>query len=456
MRTLNRVTEEFVRHHSLLMERTGNDPSRMATALGEHPEPAASIERLREIGQAIERHRYHSKLRFIPQAHEEFRRAVQDALERWASAFDEVRNQRYMQAALRISEEFRRCFLFLKESTANDPTAVVSLRNQTPDLDRAITWTDEIMYALDEPKGYGEWKKSYSDDVVKFVAKTREVARLLTDISPEFREARTDYELRWAKVCEFIPSSLEDSFILLREEQKNSLHNVVTGAFGDHWLEQLINSLPDTPDTSATRAFDPSRDSAADAVMWAEDLFSQETTEIIEYPAEEAFEWIHKTVGLDLFEIERRWKEFLVIVVPHHVSDQYGLESPHGLYAYLTQVRLAYMIGADLAAVALCRSITELLIRHHYAHDIPNATVSKGKKRTGLEWLIDQVQAKAGLEFLKNLNLAAKVNEANDILHQPSADIEHRDRARGLVTQWVMCLQEMIDRAPPSRVAVGR
>jgi hypothetical protein len=227
------------------------------------------------------------------------------------------------------------------------------------------------------------------------------------------------------------------------------------------WLKELLDVLPDPPRgaiesgaAEGPRSFDPSRDSAADAIMSAEYFFEQAQEndwDLIEYRASEAFDWIHEAKGLNLREIEHRIKEFPDFIVPQHVSDHYGVEAPHGLFAYLSQVRLAYIIGADLAAIALCRSVTELLIRSHYASDIPDASNSRG---LGLRWLIEQLQDRDDFKFLRSFNLVTKVNEANDILHQAATDIEHRDRARGLLTEWVSVLEEMIDKAPASASTV--
>ena len=60
-----------------------------------------------------------------------------------------------------------------------------------------------------------------------------------------------------------------------------------------------------------------------------------------------AFKWFRETVGLDLAEIERRWKDFPPIIVPEHVSDRHGIKDPRSLFGYLTQIRLAYMVEAD-------------------------------------------------------------------------------------------------------------
>ena len=113
------------------------------------------------------------------------------------------------------------------------------------------------------------------------------------------------------------------------------------------------------------------------------------------------------------------------------------------------------MIGAELAAIALCRSVTERMIRFHYAFDVPNAKDSRKTKLTGEGSLIEIVEQREAFAFLRSFNLTAKVKEAHSILHldSNSDDIPHRDRDRGLVTQWVLVLDEMIKRAPFNNIA---
>lgn len=120
------------------------------------------------------------------------------------------------------------------------------------------------------------------------------------------------------------------------------------------------------------------------------------------------------------------------------------------LYATLIQVVRAYMIGAGLAALALCRSATQHLIRYHYAHDIPNAKDSRKTKLTGRDSLIEKIEGQNRFSFLKRFNLTQNVMAAHEILHmkQQESVIEHRDADRGLVLKWVRELQEMIDRIP--------
>jgi hypothetical protein len=487
---LLRITEEFVRHHRLLVERTKNNASAVLAALDEYPELAASIERLHESEGAIDWHRKFGRRRFIVQAHEEFRIRLLDFGKRWASAYDELRGRTYQQAMLRISREFTRLYALLIERTGDDPSAIASMREQQAELDDAIILLESIDFALDDPLEYAEQVTlTFGANISHFVAKVREMSRYVPHAPPEFHDALADFKGRWARACaqpvkeEVL--SLDDLDLLslddLTNEEGVTLASPEVGASAvgkpsQNWLGELLNSLPDAPTIEGPptwnrlssggpfshilelRQFDPDRDRAADVIWWFKDLCERQPElagEYLGYSAAGAFKWMHETVGLDLDEIERRWKEFPVIVVPQHVSDKYGLEQPHGLYRYLTQVRLAYIIGADLAEIALCRSVTELLIRYHYASDIPGAENSRGKYATKLTWLIKQVQDRQDLDFLRNFNLVEKVDAANDILHQPNTHIEHRNRARGLATEWVRVLEEMIDHAPARRTSFG-
>ena len=173
----------------------------------------------------------------------------------------------------------------------------------------------------------------------------------------------------------------------------------------------------------------------------------------------EALVWLDQIAGLDFSDLQSRWKDIPKIIVAEHVK--YDRNEPRGLFGYLDQIRLAYVVGADLAAIALCRSTTELLIRYHYASHVPNSTVSKGRGRTSLTGtnplgLIDEAEKKH--EFLTNFRLGKKVEDANEILHQPmttatdqgvySIAARRRNPYRGFVIQWMRVLEAMIAQVP--------
>jgi hypothetical protein len=137
------------------------------------------------------------------------------------------------------------------------------------------------------------------------------------------------------------------------------------------------------------------------------------------------------------------------MIVPKYVADKEDTaHRQHGLFEYLKQVRLAYIIGADLAAIALCRTVTELLMRSYYSND----------EETDLPRLIRSVQSHRDFRFLEKLNLVKRVREAIQIMHAASTRGERgteddalpppRDRARIVARNWVTALEHMISNAP--------
>jgi hypothetical protein len=81
-----RITEDFVRHHKLLVEWTGNTPHGIRRALERHPDVAISIRELHILWLDIETHRKVSKRRFLIQTHRAFPKALDDYRARWLGA----------------------------------------------------------------------------------------------------------------------------------------------------------------------------------------------------------------------------------------------------------------------------------------------------------------------------------------------------------------------------------
>ena len=153
------------------------------------------------------------------------------------------------------------------------------------------------------------------------------------------------------------------------------------------WLEELLASLPPAleeppPDDDPDSHFDPDHDNLGDVIDWLWARLDEERKfygEGQEGQWAEALKWLNDPVGLDFSDLQARWNQIPVIPVQKHLSDKYGLDEPRGLFGYLDQIRLAYVVGADLAAIALCRTTTELLVRYHYASHVPNAVREGGR-----------------------------------------------------------------------------
>ncbi len=134
------------------------------------------------------------------------------------------------------------------------------------------------------------------------------------------------------------------------------------------------------------------------------------------------------------------------IPVSPRIAVGYDVENPLSLFGYLGQIRLAYMMGADLAALAMCRTVTEILFRRHYNND----------KSTELPTLIKSTQGSARYWFMRGLNIvdgvdiAAGVVLANHILHAEVDDIPNKKLPEELVEGWTRVLAVLIREAPPA------
>jgi uncharacterized protein with HEPN domain len=133
------------------------------------------------------------------------------------------------------------------------------------------------------------------------------------------------------------------------------------------------------------------------------------------------------------------------------VAENYKRDVPRGLFGYLDQIRLAYITGVDLPALVLCRSTTELLIRRHYASDVPDALDSINSPLIPL-------MKKVGVRLRDPSRLIKYVTIANDVLHSRMLEENVYDlpaRYRALVRDWVRLLKDMIDGIPETLAGVS-
>jgi hypothetical protein len=264
--------------------------------------------------------------------------------------------------------------------------------------------------------------------------------RFILQAHPEFGRALDGYESHWKYRAMMAVRDWE------AEQRGDEPPSRTIDRLFDEWEKKSRDNAREPVgrdlDERHEWEFDPDEHSAASEIGFAEEMVrfeaasggSEEQYQAAFSRAAGAFKWLRETVGLDLAEVERRWKEFPVIIVPKSVSDKHGIEDPKSLFSYLSQVRLAYIVGADLAAIAMCRTATEILVRSHY---------NSGDKTTLLGRLIRLTEKRRDGSILKKWNVGAKVAAANDILHV-NQDIGHRDSSRALIRDWVQALQDMI------------
>src|SRR5262249_9700133 len=154
-------------------------PSRLAGAVGRHPELAIALKRLGEIIGVIDRERDSARYREVA-AHPQFARARSNFEERWASAFSEYRDRVCVSALSQMAERFLPGYRLLRDRTGNDPSAVEHAREMYTELDHVMVELWQIYVILDDRR--------------------RGFSRLIGQMPSEFREALGDLEQRWAEV----------------------------------------------------------------------------------------------------------------------------------------------------------------------------------------------------------------------------------------------------------------
>ena len=234
---------------------------------------------------------------------------------------------------------------------------------------------------------------------------------------------------------------------------------IASGIDLDFDLDEMLSTTSDTKkvDTEAALSTDISN-LAALGGRWEFDFDDDSAAELVEgiienasYKIEDSefysralggWTWLTATVGLNLRDIEDRWRELPVFIVKQSVSDLHGIENHRSLFAYLEEIQKAYVGGADLAAVAMCRATTEIIVKGHYFSGTQNKM-----KKIGLRTLVEKIES--NIPELQLHNFIDKIESANDLLHfNRVPDIVAKDESRQLVRNWILPIQDLINMAP--------
>ena len=133
-----------------------------------------------------------------------------------------------------------------------------------------------------------------------------------------------------------------------------------------------------------------------------------------------AWEYINRDIGANLPAISARLKKLPWPEIPRHVWDSHGRKKLFSVFRLLEEAHKAYVFGLPLAALAMCRPITEKLLEQHYVR----------MTSSNLNDLIDQAEER--YPWIKRENLHDKQHIANDILHANRRARPHHPRQRHL------------------------
>src|SRR5579863_1942963 len=154
--------------------------------------------------------------------------------------------------------------------------------------------------------------------------------------------------------------------------------------------------------------------------------------------AVEAYDYLTETIGLNVRDVFRRWRQVPIVFMPGHVSNLYGASDKGSLPHLLDDAVRAYVFGAPAAAITMCRAALETVLKRHYGHGEWD--------RAGLEKVV--ALASNRHEFISESTITPLVRQSNRILH----DYEKADRLSAeddrTILIFLATVKSLIERAP--------
>lgn len=184
-----------------------------------------------------------------------------------------------------------------------------------------------------------------------------------------------------------------------------------------------------------SQAIDHVFEFASEQVKCEESYFSESLVNKIE-TGTRAWQQLTQECGLDVERIFLRRSLIPFTLIPPHVSNQYGFQETLSLFTHFQQAHDAFVFGVPFAALALMRSITEIVLEKHY-----------GATGYGLKALIKSAQPHLPNQLLLRLNrlkdLADSILHFNPTRAQMPANIERE------IVSLLLVLRILIEKAPP-------
>lgn len=153
--------------------------------------------------------------------------------------------------------------------------------------------------------------------------------------------------------------------------------------------------------------------------------------------------WSHFTdvVGIDLDGIEARWNSLPRTLIPSGGAGGAAAPATADVEGLLNQAMRAYVFGLPEAAMAMCRAVSELVLRRYYT--TTGDEEAEGRKLGALI-----VIAERNFGRLKKLALKTHADSANGVLHRYRAGQRPSEERNQQVLSFLTTLQTLIEIAP--------
>ncbi len=187
--------------------------------------------------------------------------------------------------------------------------------------------------------------------------------------SPDFVRSWRDYEARYMLPLdriffEHVFASDDDPGVEVSRQDLKTIQRAVDRGEPPaiaHWEIAARNAAFD--DHAARVAIEYARLNSAGLSESTEDA---ERYKIDVRMGAEALQELLDDAGFDLEGALRRRALIPFILIPRHVSDRHGNDERLSLFTILQQANDAFVYGAPLAALALMRTILEIVLKNHY------------------------------------------------------------------------------------------
>jgi hypothetical protein len=342
-------------------------------------------------------------------------------------------------ARLRPTEEFIALFNNLKTATGGSPERVLRFYKDSTSIRDALHALHDFLARSDLERRVLHGRKvlipraaGFEDAWNEYYAKWR-----FKVIRPEFDWDAIDWD---ALIANYEPDHPTPP-----EHPTPRNERVWEGEQVEAELAAMA-SEPERPDPETDASFDPIRHDGGAAIELGVDRWEFGADGPSGDEAETnscsialgAYDYLVETIGLDLHEVFRRWRKVPVVFMPAHVANRYGASEKGSLLQLLDDAVRAYVFGAPAAAIAMCRSALEMVLKRHYGHG-----QWENAKLGNLVFL-----ASKQYDFIKKGSLMPLVKQANRILHnygQMERLSEQEDRT---ILRFLETVKFLIQRAP--------
>lgn len=271
--------------------------------------------------------------------------------------------------------------------------------------------------------------------------------KLLAGAPPGFEKAWKEYQTTWS-------SPLWDA-VLKFDFDLNDLLPV------DHTADEDIDTAAgdqdlERPDPTEESSFDPLRMDGAEALemaFWAANSRAANIGDDYESEMDrasniglEAYEYLRGTIGFSPEEVFQRWRSLPIFFIPGHIVAKHTPAEKGGLYELLDNAIRAYVFGATLASVAMCRATLELVLKRHYRLEYQYKDERGRTREEGLGQLI--VLAEAKYDFIQSGKLKPLTEWANVVLHSSTRKSNTSVDEQFNLINFFKTIKFLIDRAP--------